>query len=38
VTWSAQVLFALQRRGIEVVDAQELMLQARLIKTPEEPP
>jgi Xaa-Pro aminopeptidase len=31
-----QVLFALQRHGIEVVDAQELLLQARLIKTPEE--
>src|SRR5690348_12120801 len=30
-----QVLFALQRHGIQVVDAQELMLQARLIKTPE---
>jgi Xaa-Pro aminopeptidase len=31
-----QVLFALQRRGFDVVDCQELMLQARLIKTPEE--
>ena len=31
-----QVLFALQRRGLQVVDAQELMLNARLIKTPEE--
>jgi Xaa-Pro aminopeptidase len=31
-----QVLFALQRRGFDVVDCQELMLQARAIKTPEE--
>src|SRR5436190_11761721 len=31
-----QVLFALQRRGFDVVDCQELMLQARLMKTPEE--
>src|SRR5580765_3808500 len=31
-----QVLFALERHGIQVVDAQELMLQARLIKTPQE--
>jgi Xaa-Pro aminopeptidase len=31
-----QVLFALQRRGLAVVDCQELMLQARAVKTPEE--
>jgi len=31
-----QVMFALQRRGFEVVDCQELMLQTRLIKTAEE--
>ena len=31
-----QVLFALQRRGLRPVDCQELMLQARAVKTPEE--
>jgi Xaa-Pro aminopeptidase len=31
-----QVLFALQREGFEIVDAQELLLQARAVKTPEE--
>jgi Xaa-Pro aminopeptidase len=30
------VLFALQRRGLAVVDCQELMLQARAVKTPDE--
>jgi Xaa-Pro aminopeptidase len=30
------VLFALQRRGLAVVDCQELMLQARSVKTSEE--
>jgi Xaa-Pro aminopeptidase len=31
-----QVLFALQRRGFEVHDCQELLMQARAVKTPEE--
>jgi Xaa-Pro aminopeptidase len=31
-----QVLFALQRAGFDVVDCQELMLQARAVKTTEE--
>src|ERR1700693_980045 len=31
-----QVLFALQREGIQVVDGQELMQQARVIKTRDE--
>jgi Xaa-Pro aminopeptidase len=31
-----QVLFALQQLGFAVVDAQELLLQARAVKTPEE--
>src|SRR5262245_59505859 len=30
------VLFALQRRGLAVVDCQELLLQARAVKTPDE--
>jgi Xaa-Pro aminopeptidase len=31
-----QVMFALQRRGFHVLDCQELLLQARLLKTPQE--
>jgi Xaa-Pro aminopeptidase len=31
-----QVLFALQRRGFEVQDCQELLMTARTVKTPEE--
>jgi Xaa-Pro aminopeptidase len=31
-----QVLFALQRKGLNIVDGQELMLQARTIKTRQE--